>query len=95
MPTQPLEAFKARLARALWAVFGCSSEKTRGRVERLELALADIDELLDESSLTDNTVGTAAKACSCVNSPSRVKTVGTIRLHCRRAWRSKADPPRA
>ncbi len=95
MPTQPLEALRARLARALRAAFGCSSEKTRGRIEQLELALADIDEPLDETSLTDNIVGTAAKACSCVNSPSRVQTVGTIRLHCRRAWRSKANPPRA
>jgi hypothetical protein len=30
---------------------------------------ADIEGLLDETSLTDNAVGAAAKACSCVNSP--------------------------
>ena len=45
-----IEALKARLAKLLRMTFGRSSEKLRDRIEQLELTLADIDELLAESS---------------------------------------------
>lgn len=45
-----IEALKARLARLLRVTFGRSSEKLRAHVEQLELTLADIDELLAETS---------------------------------------------
>lgn len=50
-----IEALRARLARALRVAFGRSSEKLRERIEQLELTLADIDELLAE---TTSDVGT-------------------------------------
>jgi hypothetical protein len=37
----------------------CSSEKMRGSIEQLELALVDIDEVPAEASLTGNAVRTA------------------------------------
>lgn len=49
-----IEALKARLARALRVAFGRSSEKLRDKVEQLELTLADIDELLAETTPSDN-----------------------------------------
>lgn len=45
-----IEALKARLARLLRVTFGRSSEKLRTQVEQLELALADLDELLAETA---------------------------------------------
>ncbi len=45
-----IEALRARLARALRVAFARSSEKLRARIEQLELTLADIDELLAETS---------------------------------------------
>ena len=44
-----IEALKSRLAKLLRVAFGRSSEKLRERIEQLELALADIDELLGET----------------------------------------------
>lgn len=48
-----IEALKARLSKLLRLTFGRSSEKLRAQVEQLELALADIDELLAETSAAD------------------------------------------
>ena len=45
-----IEALRARLARALRVAFGRSSERLREQVEQLELTLADIDELLAETT---------------------------------------------
>ena len=45
-----IETLKARLARALRVAFGRSSEKLRDQVEQLELRLAEIDELLAETT---------------------------------------------
>jgi len=43
-----IEALKSRLAKLQRMTFGRSSEKPRDQVEQLELALADIDEMLGE-----------------------------------------------
>src|ERR1700760_1930111 len=48
-----IEALKARLSKLLRLTFGRSSEKLRVQVEQLELALADIDELLAETGAAD------------------------------------------
>ena len=48
-----IEALKARLSKLLRLTFGRSSEKLRAQVEQLELALADIDELLAETGAAD------------------------------------------
>jgi hypothetical protein len=48
-----IEALKARLSKLLRLTFGGSSEKLRAQVEQLELALADIDELLAETGAAD------------------------------------------
>ncbi len=49
-----IEALKAKLAGAVRAAFGRSSEKLRDEVEQLELTLADIDELLAETAPPDD-----------------------------------------
>src|SRR3984885_7616909 len=48
-----IEALKARLSKLLRLTFGRSSERLRVQVEQLELALADIDELLAETGAVD------------------------------------------
>ena len=48
-----IEALKARLSKLLRLTFGRSSEKLRVQVEQIELALADIDELLAETGAAD------------------------------------------
>ncbi len=54
-----IEALRGRLARALRVAFGGSSEKLRGRMEQLELTLADLDELLAETAPNDATATVA------------------------------------
>jgi hypothetical protein len=56
-----IEALRARLARLLRAAFGRSSEKLRDRLEQLELTLADIDELLAETSPPEDPAAAAAE----------------------------------
>ena len=56
-----IEALKARLARLLRVTFGRSSEKLRARVEQLELTLADIDELLAETTPPEGPVAAATE----------------------------------
>lgn len=48
-----IEALKSRLAKLQRMTFGRSSEKPRDQVEQLELALADIDEMLGEITPAD------------------------------------------
>jgi hypothetical protein len=56
-----IEALKARLSKLLRLTFGRSSERLRVQVEQLELALADIDELLAETGVATATEQTVAQ----------------------------------
>jgi transposase len=57
-----IEALRARLAKLLRVAFGRSSEKLRGQVEQLELTLADIDELLAETTPPNDAAASAVEA---------------------------------
>jgi transposase len=64
-----IEILKARLSKLLRLTFGRSSEKLRAQVEQLELALADIDELLAETGAAD--VAAAEEIVSRDRKPAR------------------------
>lgn len=68
-----IEALRARLARLLRTAFGRSSEKLRDRLEQLELTLADIDELLAETSPPEDPAAAAAedKKLADIRKPAR------------------------